>query len=150
MRKEDLQFAPRDIFERILEYAVIHTFDLIVWFSDRGAILLRRRIAPYKNTWALPGLRMMKPEGIEDTLIRIARNEIGITIDPTNRRFIGQYVGRFRTEQNRKIGKTCLRATQYSAMHRTLLSIVSISAVIVLSRQRRTSPPKRGLCIVSF
>lgn len=107
MKYEALKFAPRDVFENVLEYAVIPTFDLIVWFSDRGVILLRRRIAPYRNTWALPGLRMMKPEGIEDTLIRIARNEIGITIDPAGKRFIGQYVGRFRTEHNRQDLSTC-------------------------------------------
>ena len=87
MTKRDLQFASKDTFERILEYAVVPTFDIIVWFSCRGVILLRRKIAPYKNTWALPGLRMMKPEGIEDTLNRIARTEIGITIDPSGRQF---------------------------------------------------------------
>ena len=101
------RFAPRKIFEQILEFAVIPTFDLIVWFEDRGVILVRRKIAPYNNTWALPGLRMMKPEGIEDTLIRIARTEIGVRIDPDLREFIAQYVGRFRTEHQRQDLSTC-------------------------------------------
>ena len=101
------RFAPREIFEQILEFAVIPTFDLILRFEDQGVILVRRKIAPYKHTWALPGLRMMKPEGIEDTLIRIARSEIGVSIDPDRREFIAQYVGRFRTERQRQDLSTC-------------------------------------------
>jgi len=101
------RFALRDVFEKILQFAVIPTFDLIVRFEDRGVILVRRRIASYKNAWALPGLRMMKPEGIEDTLKRIALTEIGVTIDPGRREFIGQYVGRFRTEYQRQDLSTC-------------------------------------------
>ena len=100
-------YAPRDVFEKILKYAVIPTFDMIVRFSDRRVILIRRKIAPYKNTWALPGLRMMKPEGIEDTLKRIARAEIGVTIDPAQGEFVGQYVGRFKTEHQRQDISTC-------------------------------------------
>lgn len=100
-------FAPREVFEKILEYAVIPTFDIIVDFQNHGVIILRRKIAPYKNTWALPGLRMMKPEGIEDTIKRIAMQEIGITIDFPQRKFIGQYVGRFRTENYRQDISTC-------------------------------------------
>jgi len=108
MSDRPLCFAPRDVFETILEYAVIPTFDLIVWCGDhQGVILLRRKIAPYKGVWALPGLRMMKPEGIDDTLTRIALQETGIRIDPENRRFIGQYVGRFRTEHQRQDLSTC-------------------------------------------
>jgi ADP-ribose pyrophosphatase YjhB (NUDIX family) len=102
-----LKFAPRHIFEQILEYAVIPTFDLIAWVEDRGVVMVRRRIPPYKDSWALPGLRMMKPEGIEDALIRIARQETGLLIDPTKRRFVGQYVGRFRTERGRQDLSTC-------------------------------------------
>jgi len=105
--KNNLRFAPRKIFEQLLEYAVIPTFDLIVRFEDRGVILVRRKIAPYKDTLALPGLRMMKPEGIEDTLKRIARTEVGVDIDPGRREFIGQDVGRFRTEHQRQDLSTC-------------------------------------------
>lgn len=107
MKPYKLCFAPREIFDQILLYAVIPTFDLVVWCEGRGLILLRRRIAPYKNTWALPGLRMMKPESIDDTLARIARSEIGVAIDPASKKFIGQYVGRFRTEFNRQDLSTC-------------------------------------------
>jgi ADP-ribose pyrophosphatase YjhB (NUDIX family) len=107
MKKGTLLFAPRDVFKNILEYAVIPTFDLIVRFEDRGVILVRRKIAPYKNTWGLPGLRMMKPEGIEDTLKRIASTEIGVCIDTDRRKFIGQYVGWFRTERLRQDLSTC-------------------------------------------
>ncbi len=62
MRK--LKFAPRDIFEKILEYAVIPTFDLVIELPEGGIILLFRKIKPYAHTWALPGLRMLKPESI--------------------------------------------------------------------------------------
>jgi ADP-ribose pyrophosphatase YjhB (NUDIX family) len=107
MTQTSLCFAPRDVFEKILAYAVIPTFDLIVWCEGKGVILLRRKIAPYKGVWALPGLRMMKPESIEDTLCRIAQKEIGVKVDLQTRQFIGQYVGRFKTEHQRQDLSTC-------------------------------------------
>lgn len=100
-------YAPRETFEQILQFAVIPTFDLILEFPEQGVILLRRRIAPYQDTWALPGLRIMKPEGIDDVLRRIARQELGVVIAPSGRRFIGQYVARFKTEFERQDLSTC-------------------------------------------
>ncbi len=100
-------FAPERIFKQVLAYAVIPTFDLILWFEGRGIAIFRRKIPPYKNLWALPGLRMMKLEGIEDTLVRIARQEAGVIIDPKRRIFIDQYVGRFRSENRRQDLSTC-------------------------------------------
>ena len=102
IRRKTIAYAPRAAFETILEWAVIPTFDLVLSYGDRGVIVVRRRIAPYKGVWALPGLRMHKPESIEDTLTRIAWQELGLEIDPERRTFLGQYVGRFRTEHNRQ------------------------------------------------
>lgn len=99
--KENL-LAPRDIFENILKYSVIPTFDLIIEYENRGIVLVKRKIAPYKNQWALPGLRMFKSESIDDTLRRIAKQELGLKINPQNRVFIGQFVGKFKSEQNRQ------------------------------------------------
>jgi 8-oxo-dGTP pyrophosphatase MutT (NUDIX family) len=96
------KFAPRDVFEQILEWAVIPTFDLVIEYENKGIILVKRKIAPYQNQWALPGLRMLKGENIEDTLIRIANQELGLKIDPSEKQFLGQYVGMFATEHNRQ------------------------------------------------
>jgi ADP-ribose pyrophosphatase YjhB (NUDIX family) len=100
--RHSIKFAPRKDFETILEWAVIPTFDLVIEYGDMGVIVCKRRIAPYRGVWALPGLRMLKPEGIEDTIVRIGRQELGLELDPAGRVFLGQYVGRFRTEHKRQ------------------------------------------------
>lgn len=107
MSRPGLSFAPREVFEQILEYAVIPTFDLVLSFGGQGVIVAKRRIAPYKGVWALPGLRMMKPEGIDDTIRRIALDELGLRVDTDRKVLLGQYVGRFRTEQARQDLSTC-------------------------------------------
>ena len=102
MDKNQPIFAPREIFEQILKYSVMVTFDLIVELPSGGVVLVWRKIAPYKNVWALPGLRMLKNETIEQTLLRITTQELGLHVDPKQRRFLGQFVGKFTTEQNRQ------------------------------------------------
>ncbi|MFI0407105.1 NUDIX domain-containing protein [Actinomadura sp. 3N508] len=102
-KRPEVKFAPRETFESILEYAVIPTFDLVVELpEDGGVILVRRTIAPYQNKWALPGLRMFKPESIDDVIARVAEDELGLAVDVDGKRFLGQYVGRFKTEHERQ------------------------------------------------
>lgn len=95
-------FAPKGVFDLILKWAVIPTFDLVIEYGNKGVVFVKRKIAPYKNLWALPGLRMLKGETIEETLTRIAKQEVGLRIDPRERIFLGQFVGKFKTEQNRQ------------------------------------------------
>jgi ADP-ribose pyrophosphatase YjhB (NUDIX family) len=86
-----------------LEWSVIPTFDLVVELpDDGGVVLVRRTIAPYENCWALPGLRMFKGESIDDVIARIAEDELGVRVDVDRKRFLGQYVGRFKTEHERQ------------------------------------------------
>ena len=99
---KSIKYAPRETFEQILEWSVIPTFDLVVEVKPGHVVIVRRKIEPYADTWALPGLRMFKPEGIEDTLERIARDELGLDINAKERRFLGQFVGRFKTEHQRQ------------------------------------------------
>jgi ADP-ribose pyrophosphatase YjhB (NUDIX family) len=99
---ENMKFAPREIFEQILEYMAIPTFDIVIEYGEQGIILVRRKIAPYKDVWALPGLRMYKGENIDDTLQRIAQKELGLRIDTSNKVIIGQFVGKFKTEHDRQ------------------------------------------------
>lgn len=99
---KELRFAPREIFEQILEWAVIPTFDLLIEVEAGQVVIVHRKIQPYGNTWALPGLRMYKPESIKDALERIARNELGLSIDAASAELLGQYVGKFKTEHHRQ------------------------------------------------
>ena len=111
MSQKIIGFAPRSVFEKILEFAVIPTLDLILDFEEKGVIILRRKIALYSGQWALPGLRMMKGENISDTLARISENEVGMLIDPERATFVGQYVGKFRSAFNRQDISTCYAIT---------------------------------------
>jgi ADP-ribose pyrophosphatase YjhB (NUDIX family) len=98
---KNLPLAPRELFEKMLEYMPISTFDLIIEYGSQGVIVVKRKIAPYNNVWSLPGLRMLKRETIDDTLVRIAKQEVGLSINPKNKKLLGQFVGKFTTENNR-------------------------------------------------
>jgi ADP-ribose pyrophosphatase YjhB (NUDIX family) len=102
----EIKFAPKEIFNQALKWFVMPTFDLILEYRG-GVILVKRKIAPYKNQWALPGLRMYKGEEIIDTLKRIAKQELGLEINPKKAKIIGQYVGKFQTENQRQDLSTC-------------------------------------------
>ncbi|WP_420884796.1 NUDIX domain-containing protein [Actinomadura geliboluensis] len=97
--------AERDLREHP-RYAVIPTFDLVVELPEGGGVVLvRRPIAPYQNKWALPGLRMFKPESIDDVIARIAEDELGLDVDVNGKRFLGQYVGRSGERSRRPRGR---------------------------------------------
>jgi ADP-ribose pyrophosphatase YjhB (NUDIX family) len=101
--RPEIKFAPREVFEQLLEWSVIPTFDLVVELPEEsGVVLVRRIIAPYKDCWALPGLRMFKPEEIDDVVARVAQDELGLEVDVEGKRFLGQYVGKFKTEHQRQ------------------------------------------------
>jgi ADP-ribose pyrophosphatase YjhB (NUDIX family) len=97
-----MKYAPQDVFEQILTWAVIPTFDLVIEIEGKGFLLVKRKISPYKDQWALPGLRMYKGEEIQDSLVRIAQQEVGLRIDPNEKVLVGQYVGKFKTEHERQ------------------------------------------------
>jgi len=97
-----VKFLPPDVYQTVLEYAVIPTFDLVIEYGDKGIVFVKRKIAPYKNVWSLPGLRMLKSEEINDSLDRILFWELGLVADFNKKIFLGQYVGKFRTEKKRQ------------------------------------------------
>ncbi|HVB42631.1 MAG TPA: NUDIX domain-containing protein [Streptosporangiaceae bacterium] len=99
-------WAPDDVFESILRYSVIPTFDLILEGVE-GILLVRRRIAPYRDLWALPGLRILKGEAIEACLERIAHDEVGLQISPAQGMFINQAIAKFKTHHERQDLSTC-------------------------------------------
>lgn len=129
-----VKFAPREIFEQILEWAVIPTFDLVIEYGSQGVIIVKRKIAPYKNQWALPGLRMYKGEEIDDTLRRIAKDEVGLDIDTSRKQFLGQRVGRFVSEHHRQDLSTgyliCIKDSQKITINVSHFSDYRITKII--------------------
>ena len=55
---------------------------------------------------------MYKYKSIEDTMTRIAKQELGVDIDIDSRKFIGQYVGMFTTEHQRHDYRQAIRQKQ--------------------------------------
>lgn len=100
-------FAPKKVFEQILKYAPIPTIDLIIEYDKGGFVVVKRKYPPYKNVWALPGLRIYRGEGIESAIRRIAADELGLKVDVKDKRIVGQFVGKFRTENKRQDISTC-------------------------------------------
>ena len=49
---KEIKFAPQEVFEQMLEYMVIPTFDLVIEYGDKGVIIVWRKIAPYQDVWA--------------------------------------------------------------------------------------------------
>jgi ADP-ribose pyrophosphatase YjhB (NUDIX family) len=99
-------WAPDEAFAAMLQYGVIPTFDVILHGPD-GVLLVRRRISPYANMWALPGLRILKGETIEVCLHRIARDEVGIDVNPAAARFVSQAVVKFSSNYRRQDLSSC-------------------------------------------
>lgn len=97
-----VKLLPKDVYDVVLKWTVISTFDLLIEYGDKGFIFVRRKIAPYKDIWAFPGLRMLKGEEINDTLERIAFWELGLRVNFKDKIFLGQFVGKFQLEQKRQ------------------------------------------------
>lgn len=101
MRKKHIspQPLPQATFDILLENSVIPTFDLIIQMPEKKVLIVNRKILPYK-TWALPGLRMFRDEEVDNVLTRIAEQEVGLQIDTSSKKIIGQYKGTFPTRQD--------------------------------------------------
>jgi len=56
------------------------TADVIIQWADGSIVLVRRKNEPYHHYWALPGGMLEGDETIEETAIREAKEETGLSI----------------------------------------------------------------------
>jgi colanic acid biosynthesis protein WcaH len=71
------RFIPTELYYRILENLPIACVDVAI--VAHGAVLLvRRKDAPARGQWWVPGGRVLKGEMMRDTARRKAREEVGI------------------------------------------------------------------------
>lgn len=80
---------PEELFLSIIDATPLVSIDLILR-SPEGRILLGKRVnRPAQGYWFVPGGRIRKNELVRDALQRIARAELGVSIDSP--RLLGVY-----------------------------------------------------------
>jgi ADP-ribose pyrophosphatase YjhB (NUDIX family) len=98
-REEIKGHAPEEVWQEIKEWVPISTIDLVIEYG-RGVIMVRRELEPYKDVWAFPGLRVLIGEKDEEAIKRIAKDELGLEVDPTEREELGSFNAQFGTRQD--------------------------------------------------
>jgi ADP-ribose pyrophosphatase YjhB (NUDIX family) len=93
-------FLPKDDFKNILRKMPIPCIDIIIE-SYGNVLFCKRRNAPYRNKWSFVGGRIFKGEGIEQSIRRILKDEIGISAKGTRARLVNVYSPRFKTMNSR-------------------------------------------------
>lgn len=71
------QFIPQDLYDQILENMPIACVDIAI-IADGAVLLVRRKDAPARDQWWVPGGRVHKGETMREAALRKAREEVGL------------------------------------------------------------------------
>lgn len=84
------QDVPQDIYKVLMEFSPICTVDIILFNPQKTHVLLGKRVnAPYQGLFYTFGGRLRKNETLEEAAVRVAKNEIGVTVTQSNVTFGG-------------------------------------------------------------
>lgn len=82
---------PKDIFYNVVKFTPLISIDLILENSEKKLLLGWRTNSPAKNTWFVPGGRILKDETLDNAFVRISENELGIKFTMNEAEFLGVY-----------------------------------------------------------
>lgn len=89
------KFLPQELFKTIVANTPLIATDLII-INDSNEILLGRRVnRPARNFWFVPGGRILKNEGIADTISRVWHSEVSRNTPAPKWHFFGLYEHRY-------------------------------------------------------
>jgi len=71
-------FIPQELYNQILRSVPIACVDLVI-VSREGALLLKRKDAPARGQWWIPGGRVFRGERLKDAARRKALDEVGLS-----------------------------------------------------------------------
>ena len=78
-------------FREIVMHTPLIAIDLVVRNTTGQVLVGLRKNGPAKNTWFVPGGRILKNEKIDAAFQRIAAAELGVAVDRRSARFLGVY-----------------------------------------------------------
>ncbi|NJK87238.1 MAG: GDP-mannose mannosyl hydrolase [Bacteroidales bacterium] len=81
----------KELFETIVRFTPLISIDLIVFNEKKEVLAGWRKNAPAKNTWFIPGGRILKDETISEAFKRISLHELGRELSIENAEFRGVY-----------------------------------------------------------
>ena len=71
------QFIPNELYYQILDSLPIACVDIAI-VSDGAVLMVKRKDAPARGQWWVPGGRVLKGEMMKETALRKAKEEVGI------------------------------------------------------------------------
>jgi ADP-ribose pyrophosphatase YjhB (NUDIX family) len=92
--------APEKVWEATKEWFPISCIDPVIEYGNQGVIMVFRKLEPYKDMWAFPGLRLLRNETDEEAIKRILKDQLGLEVDPTEREELGSFNAEFGTRQD--------------------------------------------------
>ena len=72
---------PKDEFDRIYSRVPRLTVEVVISTPEQGVLLSLRDIEPCKGMWHLPGGTVRFGEPLVEAVARVARDELGLTVD---------------------------------------------------------------------
>lgn len=80
-----------ELFETIVRYTPLISVDLLVINSKSMVLLGWRNNSPAKDSWFVPGGRILKDETVHEAFNRISYSELGIKLNLEDHEFVGVY-----------------------------------------------------------
>jgi colanic acid biosynthesis protein WcaH len=84
-------FLPPDVLIEVIHYTPLVSIDLVVRDQEERVLVGWRSNRPAQNCWFVPGGRICKDERIAEAFRRISKNELGLTLEQRDARFLGVY-----------------------------------------------------------
>lgn len=84
-------FLDKDLFSSIVKNTPLIAIELVIQNKDGEVLLGKRKNAPAKNIWFVPGGRIYKSETLADAFSRTLKDEISVSKNITDAQFHGVY-----------------------------------------------------------
>jgi colanic acid biosynthesis protein WcaH len=84
-------YLEKETFKTVIASTPLISIDLIVKNTQGEYLLGYRTNQPAKNSWFVPGGRILKDESMDDAFVRLCKNELGLSATRQKAKFLGPY-----------------------------------------------------------